>query len=509
MAPSFKLTGLCTVAALLCSWACEPDLDSLEARYQGGASGSSVTGTGGSSNAGMGGDMVETGGSAAVGGDGTGGTGGTGGINGTGGTGNAEGGMAGEGMAGTGDAGAPPGPVACDNLERDVNESDVDCGGTSTCPRCDTNLRCGANLDCLSGFCKATRCAEPTCGDGYKNQDETATDCGGSCAPALGCDLDEACEVNEDCASEFCKDEVCVDHCGSGKREADETDLDCGGVDCGPCGDERNCEKAADCVSKICFNNECQPATCSDNVQNQDESDKDCGGVCIPDKPCDISDSCNGPTDCDSYVCTEDACAPDLDIDADDFIDDFEDGNFLVDAGDLVGNWYPYGDGTGTVTADIGAPARGIHSDYGLHTTGTGFTYWGSGIGVDLNNSGGQQSTKRAYDASAYTGVTFWAHASSTLSVTVVFPNGDTDAAGGTGVCDTDPDGICDHHWFSSISVGTTWKRFTVPFASLSLEAGGYPVPTAFDPGTLVSVQFRMQSGLTYELWIDDVAFVR
>jgi hypothetical protein len=502
MAPSFKLTALCTVTALLCSWACEPDLDSLEARYQGGASGNSMTGTGGSANAGTGGDVIESGGSGAVEAGGSAGLG-TGGV---GGTGDAEGGMAGEVPQG-GDGGAPPEPAACDNLERDVNESDVDCGGTSVCPRCDTNLRCGVNLDCLSGFCKGTRCAEPTCGDGYKNQDETATDCGGSCAPALGCDLGAACNVNEDCDSQFCKDKKCTDHCLSGQRESDETDEDCGGADCGPCDDNLDCGKAADCKSKICFNNSCQPATCSDSVQNQDESDKDCGGVCLPDKPCEIADSCNGPGDCDSYVCTDDACAPDLDISAGDFIDDFEDGNLILSAGDRVGNWYPYGDSSGTVTADARAPERGVHSDFGAHTTGTGFTGWGSGFGVDLNNAGGQQSTKEVYDASAFTGITFWARAEAPMSVTVVFPNGDTDAAGD--ICNTVTDGVCDHHWFSAVSVSTTWQRFVVPFSSATLEAGGNPAPSTFDVSRLVSVQFRMLSGLTYELWIDDVAFVR
>ncbi len=505
MSPGQKLTVL-SILALLCAWACEPDLDSLHAGYQGGTAGVAVSG--GSSNAGMGG----TGGDIGAGGDlGAGGTGGdigaggdTGGVGGTGAVGGGGTTHTEAGMAGEGDSGAPPVPTDCDNLERDVNESDVDCGGSSTCPRCASNLRCSGNNDCSSGFCKGTRCAEPTCADGYKNQDETGTDCGGSCAPELGCDIDVACTVNEDCTSEFCKDEVCSDHCQSEKREANETDKDCGGPDCEPCADTLQCEKGADCVSRICFNNACQAATCDDNVQNQDESDEDCGGICVTeDKYCPVDALCNGPADCDSYVCPADRCVADLDIAADDAIDTFEDGDLLLSAGDRVGNWYPFGDGTGTVSVAISAVDRGPYSTRTLQTTGTNFTSWGSGVGVDMYNPGGSQATKEPYDASAFTGVTFWARAAIAVTVTVVFPDRHTDAAGM--FCTT-----CDHHYFKPVSVGTTWERFIIPFSTLVLETGGVPLPPdGFDASGLVAVQFRMASGISYELWIDDVAFVR
>jgi hypothetical protein len=125
---------------------------------------------------------------------------------------------------------------------------------------------------------------------------------------------------------------------------------------------------------------------------------------------------------------------------------------------------------------------------------------------VDLNNTGGSQSTKTVYDASAYTGITFWARAEATLMVSVVFPDGDTDAAGK--LC-TASGGVCDHHWFKPVQVDTEWKRYTVTFESLALEPGTVPEPTAFAADRLVALQFRLASGQDYSLWIDDVAFVK
>jgi hypothetical protein len=474
MSSGLKLLSLCSIS-LLFSWACAPDLDSLVASYGAGSGGGGASSaTTNNPNAGKGGtdDM-------------------------------------------TGDSGATTvGPASCDNNGRDANESDVDCGGTSDCKRCGTNAHCGSNRDCTSGFCKSTRCAEPTCTDKVKNQDETAPDCGGSCP---GCDLGVACDSNEDCQSEFCKDSVCADHCSSGKKESDETDKDCGGPTCGACGDNQGCVTSTDCQSKLCTNSKCQPGSCTDKILNQDESEKDCGGVCslkATGKPCSISQACNHGEDCDSLVCYKSKCVADIDVPAGDMIDDFEDGNVYLPTdpalGDRIGNWYAYGDGTGVPTADGSTFQRGQDSAYVLRATGSGFTSWGSGVGVDLDNAGGQQSTKVPYDASAYSGITFWARAEAPLAVTFTLPTKETDPSGG--VCDAANSG-CDHHYYQVIQVDQYWKRYTVNFIvdskNLALEPGGKPKPTGFHANELVAVQFRMASGQDYELYIDDVAFVK
>jgi hypothetical protein len=448
MSSGSKLSSL-FLLVLLSSWACAPDLDSLVAGNSGGSPGAA------GSNGGSG--------------------------------------------------GPPAGPGSCENNVRNSDETDIDCGGTSKCGACEVDLKCNANKDCVSEFCKTGYCADPTCRDGFKNGDETAIDCGGSCAPEFGCDLNVVCDVNEDCSSEFCHEGICADHCGSGKREADETDKDCGGS-CDPCDDGSRCSEGSDCASLVCNNNECQPATCSDQLQNQDESDKDCGGVCVgEEKPCDINRHCGVASDCDSFVCTKGKCAPDITVLASDVIDSFEDDDVLLPTtGGRAGNWYWYGDGSGIANVSPDKVNRGSSSVFGLNTAGSDFTVWGSGIGVDLKNTSGMQSGKEPYDASAYSGVTFWARGATPLAVTVVFPDVDTDGAGGK--CT-----VCDHHYFKSVQVSTDWQRFTIDFAEdlKTPEPGTEPAPEEFKPSGIIALQFRVGPGESYEFWIDDLAFVR
>ena len=387
----------------------------------------------------------------------------------------------------------------CVNNKKDSKESDLDCGGTSDCDRCVAGSRCTANNDCESAICRSGTCTESSCKDKVKNQDETGVDCGGHCLP---CDTGLTCDSNQDCAGEYCLDtgtnQVCADHCTSGVKESDETDKDCGGS-CDPCGDDKGCSDAADCTTGICSNQHCQKATCSDSVQNQDESSTDCGGVCATTKPCGVGVHCNSEADCESWICsgTTGKCSADtVVVGANDIIDDFEDGDFNAPAlGGRVGNWYVYGDGTGTLGFDVAVIDRGA-SQKGIHTKGKDFSKWGSGMGVDM------LSAKAPYNAGAYSGVTFWARSLATLPVLVVFPDVDTDPGGK--LCTT-----CDHHYNKTLQVTTGWQRFTVNFADLNLEAGTLPEPTAFKPDGLISVQFRMAPSQTYELFVDDLAFVK
>ncbi len=48
-------------------------------------------------------------------------------------------------------------PEMCDDLVRNQNETDVDCGG-GICPPCATGLDCGGDADCETGVCTAGKC---------------------------------------------------------------------------------------------------------------------------------------------------------------------------------------------------------------------------------------------------------------------------------------------------------------------------------------------------------------
>jgi hypothetical protein len=392
--------------------------------------------------------------------------------------------------------------AACGNSLKDADESDVDCGGSSRCDRCAVESHCTTNKDCETAFCNGKRCAEPTCSDRVKNQHETGVDCGGGCQP---CAVGLPCLVDEDCSEQYCVEQVCTDNCRSGERDSDETDEDCGGSKCEPCTDNRRCLAASDCQSQVCSNKSCRAATCSDQVKNQDESDKDCGGVC--GASCPPTAHCNTPADCDSWLCSAAGkCSADIAIAAADVIDDFEDADLFLPAspalGGRVGNWQRYGDGSGTSSLTAFSIERGASSVNGLRTTGKGFTSWGSGFAVNLNDSATGQSTKVPYDASAYAGITFWARAQSTTTIMVVLPDVDTDAVGNT--CTT-----CDHHYFKAVQLTRDWQRFTIAFSELRLEPGTVPTPTAFKPSGVVSLQFRFAPGQDYDLYFDDVAFVK
>jgi hypothetical protein len=527
MSISFRL--LSTLAVLGSAfWACAPDLDALSSKYNpnaAGKGGSSGSGTGGSLP-GTGGGKPETGGTSAVGGTGGGGTGGTeAGAAGQAGQGDTSGGTGGTGGSSTSGTGGSA-TSSCSNGSADSNETDVDCGGSSKCPRCDVRQHCGSNSDCLDTlFCKNGRCAQPSCSDNVQNGDETGVDCGGSCAiDGFTCEDGLGCTVSRDCTGEFCANQVCTDHCTSEKRESDETDVDCGGKRCSPCGDNKKCTVAGDCASKICTNKLCVPATCSDDVINQTESDTDCGGACTPLKYCAVDQTCNSAADCASYICTSGKCAADITIPAGDVVDDFEDGNNALPIPSLngrAGGWYFFGDMTSTAAWSI-TPIdgqRGPSSKMGQHTSGSGFTTWGCGIGCDLNNGTKKQPYSATFDnggtPTAYAGVTFWARASGALSLGVIFPDGDTDAAGGicnktdATTCGEVDKCVCDHHYLTGVSLGTEWKRYTVLFKDLGLEPGTVPTPGPFDPTRLVSIQFRVNPSTTFDFWVDDVAFVR
>jgi len=498
------------------TFGCEPDLDSLSADFedndeQGGTpgfggndgQGGDDPGSGGTSGSssgsgGSGGKGGSSGSSGGKGGSSSGATGGTSGEAGSGGSSGSSSGSSGTGGTST--------PTACTNGTRGANESDVDCGGSSDCPRCENNLRCTKASDCESDYCFSGRCAEPTCADERKNQDETGVDCGGTCASTSPCEDGVACLVNEDCASEYCLDEVCADHCTSNRREADETDVNCGGADCEPCDGGLRCETGPDCVSGLCSNNECTVASCDDDFQNQDESDTDCGGGCTPEKFCEVGDECNSPADCETYVCTAGECADDLDIPTAHIIDYMEDGNSAINVTDgRNGGWYPFNDGLGTSVHEFpGAIAarRGAESGFGIHTAGSGYTMWGSGFGFDIFVDG---EGKNLYDVSAYAGITFWARSETAMALTVAFPDVNTSGQlpPSRKLCTS-----CDHHWLTSVSMSTDWKRFTVLWTDLRLEGGTVPTPTEFAATQVVSMQWRVATGSVYDYWIDDIAFV-
>ncbi len=215
------------------------------------------------------------------------------------------------------EAGAPDvgvdAPLVCvvDGM-KDGEETDVDCGGAP----CDAQMRvcadgkqCLIGGDCLSQVCTGDVCQVPTCTDGVRNGNETDVDCGGPLCDGQGhtCADGKKCLTAPDCTDKLCGPNfTCAfPSCTDGVQDGGETGVDCGNqavTGCNACPVGQGCNVASDCTSMRCASNICQPATCSDGIQDGGESDVDCGAVCVL-KLCSTGKHCFTSADCQSMVC--------------------------------------------------------------------------------------------------------------------------------------------------------------------------------------------------------------
>lgn len=205
-----------------------------------------------------------------------------------------------------------------------------------------------------------------------------------------------------------------------------------------------------------------------------------------------------------------DAGGPALDV-----IDDMEGatGSILTKEG-RVGAWYTYNDATAGATETPGVPflpsvitpPRGA-STYAARMQGAGFTTWGAGMGMNFNDpgDGAGGSAKGTYDASAFAGITFWAKigAGSTGAVRVNVSTKETDPAGGT----CSPAAKCSDHFGKSVNLTSDWTEYVIKFADLAQLGWGQPV-AKFNAAAVYACQFQVAKGTTFDVWIDDVAFV-
>jgi hypothetical protein len=183
-------------------------------------------------------------------------------------------------------------------------------------------------------------------------------------------------------------------------------------------------------------------------------------------------------------------------------------GSFLEASAARLGSWFVFNDGSvggvqtppagpGSVQMTAIPDGRG-DSQYAMHTTGVGFSDYGAGVGVILAQGDGTQCS---YDASGYTGVTFWARGDAAVRVTAVMPDV---------VPDTEPGGLCatgcynDHGYV--VTLTSEWQEYTVTWAQLTQDFG---TMIAFDAGSLLQLQFKTAGGVDFDYWVDDLAFAQ
>jgi len=188
-----------------------------------------------------------------------------------------------------------------------------------------------------------------------------------------------------------------------------------------------------------------------------------------------------------------------------------EDGDGSIpEAEGRVGAWYSYNDGTGTQTPADGAdmtmtaiqPARG-QSAFAASSNGSGFTDWGAGFGFDLNNAG---TTRATYDASRFTGISFWAKAGAGSTTKMRFTIADDETAPDGGICQ-EALAECDDHFGANVILSEEWQNFSYRFSDLKQDGFGKAFP-ALKPDKLYGIQFEAEATVTFDFWIDDIAFV-
>ncbi|MEM7151717.1 MAG: hypothetical protein AAF799_02700 [Myxococcota bacterium] len=198
----------------------------------------------------------------------------------------------------------------------------------------------------------------------------------------------------------------------------------------------------------------------------------------------------------------------DIEIEPGNMIDDLEDGDPLILAANgRQGAWYTYNDETKgseqlpptPFEPTAGGPGTSL---FQAQTSGTGFTTWGAGVGVDLNNEGdpdGGDGIRMPYDASAHQGIVF--HARGTVPIRVKLLVEGVVAVDAGGTCEDE----CDDAHGKIVPLTDEWTQYTVDFAEAFQE--GWGLEATFDPATLMSVQFQVGAGMDFDYAIDQVGF--
>jgi hypothetical protein len=174
----------------------------------------------------------------------------------------------------------------------------------------------------------------------------------------------------------------------------------------------------------------------------------------------------------------------------------------------MNGAWYTYNDETmgATQAPTVGDPfmmskvskPNGA-SQYAANTTGNGFTTWGAGFGFDFNTDG---VTKKAFDASQYAGITFFALAASGTT-SIRFNVGDSQTTPDAGNCGM----TCSDDFGSNVTLTADWQQFVIRFSEMTAVNWSKQNLTAVNKAGLYSVHFQASQNTTFDIWIDDISF--
>jgi hypothetical protein len=196
-------------------------------------------------------------------------------------------------------------------------------------------------------------------------------------------------------------------------------------------------------------------------------------------------------------------------------IDDLEDGDdAIITTAERSGDWYTFNDATsgeqnpdpdGEFVPESGGPDG---SSYAVHTTGSGWTEWGAGIGLDLNGADPADpgASKGVFDATGFEGIAFWAKGNVSLWVMLTVFDVLAEDEGGGCVPGTGDGEACDNGHGSSVTLTDEWAQYAVTFDSIAQEEG-WGQEIDFSAADIVSILFQTGPNDTFDYWIDEIGF--
>lgn len=190
----------------------------------------------------------------------------------------------------------------------------------------------------------------------------------------------------------------------------------------------------------------------------------------------------------------------------DGLIDDFEDGNTrIAGVAGRGGYWFKSADSKGSAfepdelqLVDGGPehPGRVLHV---AGVTSAAPDAWGTLVGANF------MTDNKTYDASRYVGISFRAKVGPEGTPSVRFKIGDINTHPDLGVCTN-----CWNHFGKDMILTHEWKEYQVLFTVARQEPyWGDPKPDSITPGALYSFDFTIKPGQKFDLWIDDLKFLR
>lgn len=199
-------------------------------------------------------------------------------------------------------------------------------------------------------------------------------------------------------------------------------------------------------------------------------------------------------------------------------IDDFDDGDAGLSQNGLMGGWYAYDDESGgeqIPTGSVIAPTAGglTEQGYALRVQGSGFDFWGSGFGTNFTAL--REGLECVFDASAYSGISFWTRGF--IKPKGEVPSGeegrmrvqiiekDVAPLSDGGNCDTSRGPCWDSHRVR-IAPSDCWTKHSLRFDEFVADGWGVS-GGPLDLNEFYLLGFEVSEGQDYDIWLDRIEF--